>query len=359
MGSIGTLPSMDNQSMNNNPVVSPMLTATTNSTSNNTFDSSIDMGGANVSYNQGQHQALPPRKSFSGGSLSAYGSVDSGSHIQQGDYSQQVSNQMPLNMGPQYSAWPMHNEDLGQATINQQAQVRRSSPGSADALVHPPRHVANLESTAENTAAYYWPSSGSFSSIPVHNDQNNTQARSYSSMPNSSPHHRSSNAVGSTQANINRSYSAEPDASNSLRESSSSEQNRRRRSSNDDEGLTMMTSALLTMMDRHESPPVTDEYEAQRRTLTRSYANNQGGDEVYTSQSEPNLLGRGSPMRPPPGMMTPPPGMSNGDSSPYSSSNFNTQNNVPSSRSPPGGGGGGYFVGGYDHPAPNYEQWWG
>eukprot|EP00579_Thalassiosira_antarctica_P025640 CAMPEP_0202006476 /NCGR_PEP_ID=MMETSP0905-20130828/11221_1 /ASSEMBLY_ACC=CAM_ASM_000554 /TAXON_ID=420261 /ORGANISM="Thalassiosira antarctica, Strain CCMP982" /LENGTH=621 /DNA_ID=CAMNT_0048564235 /DNA_START=184 /DNA_END=2049 /DNA_ORIENTATION=- len=351
-GSIGTLQSMD---QNNNPVViSPMLTATTTSTSNYTFDSSIDLMGTNVTY-QGQAQGAQfrgPHKSGSGGSLSAYGSMDSGSHVQ-GDFAQQVSGQvhsqpMSNSLGqpsfPQYAAWPM-NESLDQSN---QAQVRRSQSSSADALDRQ-RHAANsLESTAENTAAYYWPSNGSFPSIPV-TDRDIQAGRNYSSMPNTSSY-GSGNAVGQA---IHRSYSAERRAS--ISPSASSEQMRdrhgksrqSRESSGDDEGLTMMTSALLTMMDRHESSSSENESNTQRSPSRSSPAtgscNIHHNDEVYYSNSEPNIRGRASPVRPPPGMMHPP-GMPNVESAYAASLNQDLS-------------GGGYFVGGYDLPTTKSPPW--
>jgi len=345
--SIGTLQSMDHI---NHPVVSPMLTATTNSASNNTFDSSIDLG-TNVSY-QGQPQEIQskgPRRSGSGGSLSAYGSFDSGSHLQ-GDFSQQgsgqmLSQQMSSNQGhasfPQYGAWPM-SEGVGQPN---QAQVQR--PSSADALDRQ-RRVAN----SEYAAAYDWPSSGSFSSLPV-TDRDTQGGRSYIPMPSSSPY-MSNNA--DTRASY-QTYSAERNSSISL--SASSEQMRMQgnfrepqESSGDDEGLTMMTSALLTMMDRHESPSRENVANGKRSpthsSMTTLY-NNQS-EEVYGSRSEPNLRERADPVRPPPGMMGPP-GISVDPV--YSSSNFNQ--NSASSRYPPGGGG--YFVGGYDQPTTKSPPW--
>ncbi|KAL7537285.1 hypothetical protein ACHAXR_010420 [Thalassiosira sp. AJA248-18] len=349
-GSIGTLPSMD---QNNNPVViSPMLTATTNSTSNHTFDSSIDLGAY-----QGQAlgtQSRGPHKSGSGGSLSAYGSVDSGSHAQ-GEFSQQVSGQvhsqqMSPNQGqasfPQYSAWPM-NEGIDQSN---QAQTRRSPPSNAGQ-----RHAAtsSLERTAENSASYFWPSNGSFSSIPV-TERDAQAGRSYASVPNSSPY-GSSNAVGQP---IHRSYSAGRNAP--IPTSVSSEQMGRRhvgqqqsqeQAGDDCEGLTMMTSALLTMMDHHEGPSNESDPNAPRISTppTESHNMNQKGD-VYFSQSEPDLQERSSPMRPPPGMVYPAPtGLSNINSG-YSSSNFNQDLTSYTSQPEPGGG---YFLGGYDQAPPS------
>lgn len=331
-GSIGTLQSMDHI---NNPGVSPMLTATTNSTSNNTFDTSIDLG-ANASY-QGQPQEIHsqgPNRSGSGGSLSAYGSV--GDFSQQGS-GQNLSQQMPSNQGhasfPQYGAWPM-NEGVGQSN---QAQVRRS-PGSAD---------------ADYAAANHWPSSGSFSSFPV-NDRDTQGGMSYVPMPNPGPYIPNNVADGYA---IHQTVTPERNATSSL--SAYQEQMRGRQghnqalqgSSGDDEGLTMMTSALLTMMDHNESPSGKNATNARRshnhNSLTDSH--NYKSYEVYGSRSEPNLRQHEDPVRPPPGMMGPP-GMSGPT---HAASNFNQ--NLASSRFPPGGGG--YFVGGYDQPTTSSPPW--
>ncbi|KAL7533849.1 hypothetical protein ACHAWF_004640 [Thalassiosira exigua] len=322
----------------NDPLVSsPMLTATTNSSSNQTFDSSLDLGGGS------HHQGTPhrgPHKSGSGGSLSAYGSIDSGSHPP-GDFahptqihSQRMPNSVAQPSAPQYSAWPIHE------VIDQTNQAhRRISP-------------SNLESTDENAASFYWPSTGSFPSMSatecdVHN------GRPYGSMPDSSPY-------GSNQAvsqAIHRSQSAEGRASVSPSASGEGRTSKSLDSTGDDcEGLTMMTSALLTMMDRQESPSGKNEAGATGRSPSRSpYPTgmrdaNQGN--VYVSQSEPNLHGKESPMRPPPGISSPPPGMSHVDS--VFASNYNQD--FERSRSPPGGG---YFVGGYEQaprsPPPPWD----
>lgn len=349
-GSIGTLPSMDQNS--SNPVgISPMLTATTNSTSNNTFDSSIDL---NVSY-QGQTLGTlyrGPQKFGSGGSLSAHGSLDSGSITHQGDYSHQVMGHMqsqPLSSSlpsltqsslPQYS-WPM-NEGIEQSN---QAQ-RRMSPGIHDTLGQ------RLGSTAEDSPAAYWPTNGSFSSIPM-NERDNAQARRpYGSMPNASPY-GSSNAVGQP---VHRSYSSErnspiPQSASSDRVGGRhpSQRQSQENSGDDCEGLTMMTSALLTMMDRHESPSMSNQNQAASPSPNRSSlamaasrnANQQAN--VYYSQSEPNLQERAHTMRPPPGMMNLP-GLSHVEPG-YPTSNFNQEI------------GSNFFVGGYDQMSRSPPSW--
>lgn len=361
-GSIGTLPSVD---QNSNPVViSPMLTATTASTSNNTFDSSIDLG-ANVSY-QGQQSlgtsiGRGPHKSGSGGSLSAYGSLDSGSITQQGEFSQQVSSQLHMQQissslpgqasFPQYSAWPMNESIESQSN---QAQARRSPPGNSDVL-----SGQRLESTAENSAAVYWPSNNSFSSIPV-TERDVQHGKHYGSRPNASPY-GSSNSVGQA---IHRSSSAERNTpvspSTSFEQHVGGRRTSRQESQgstgDDCEGLTMMTSALLTMMDRHESPSNENDNSSHTSPARSSLAvaaarNSNQTNDVYYSHSEPNLRERASPMRPPPGMMNPP-GLPNNADPGYSSNNFSQD--VATSRSPPVGG---YFVGGYEQTYPRSPPW--
>lgn len=355
----GFLPSMDQ-----NPVVSPMLTATSNSTSNNTFDSSIDLMGTNVIYQGQTHntQLRGPRKSGSGGSLSAYGSIDSGSHLQ-GDYGQvqQVSGQahsqpllQPSNLGqdsfPQHSAWPL-NEGIDQSN---QAQVRKTS--SVDTVERQRHSLSNLQRTDENAAAYYWPSSGSFPSIPA-NDQDLQGGSNYASMPNASSYHGSSNAVGQPQP-MNRSYSSERNVPIS-RPSSTEHMHVKHEygqqpqgSSGELEGLTMMTSALLTMMDR-EIPLAQGDAKTHRspsRSSNSSRSPNiyQNNDGFYT-QSEPNLNERASPVRPPPGMRQPP-GLPSADFMHYSNYDKATAIN----RSPSVGG---FFVGGDEQAPPKSPPW--
>ena len=361
-GSVGTLPSNDQQNNHNQQqqhcMVSPMLTATTaatNSTSNLTFDSNIsDLVGTNVSY-QGQLQDIQsrgggPHRSGSGGSLSAYGS-ESDYPSQQNIVSSQVPlhQQMPNNNNnmpsfPQYSAWPLSEGLMQPSSSNQpssQEQVLRGSQSSPEALDRQQqRHVANLESTAEDSAAYYWPSSGSFSSIQQQQQQ---AGRNY--LPNSSSPYGSRNAVGSER----RRPSISPSSSGEQINRGGTHENNRQES---DEGLSMMTSALLTMIDHRDSPSGESESHGQPRgspnqsSLARRVAHHQNA-----SQSAPNLHDeRSSHMRPPPGMMIPP-GMSNNLDS--SSSNYGHQNLAN------GGGGGGYFVGGYDQPARSNSPPWG
>lgn len=332
-GSAGTIPSMVDQNHNPTFSISPMLTASSNS---NQTISSIDLMGTNASY-QGQviQGAIPrgPPKSCSGATLTTCESLDSDFAQAQQVSSQVYPRQMQPNLGQtsfaQYSAWPM-NEGVG---LSNQTQALRSPPRNPARQ----RQAVNMvESTSEN--GYFWPSNGSLSSAT----DRDTQAGAYVSMPNSSPY-RSSNAVG--QPPLHQSFSSERNAP--ISRSSSSDATRSRHgnssqhpqeSSGDDcEGLTMMTSALLTMMDRQDSPA------NMRRSATGTPLSNPSseGSDVNYSQSAPDLGHRASPMRPPPGIRQPP-GLSNGDSA-------NFINQLPLSTSPTSGG---YFVGGYDQASP-------
>ncbi|KAL3792274.1 LOW QUALITY PROTEIN: hypothetical protein ACHAW5_001100 [Stephanodiscus triporus] len=357
-GSIETHPSLY---QNNKPIViSPMLTATTRSISSTTFDSCIDLNNGHF---QGQTTSRSPQMTGSAGNLSAYGSVDSGSNaLGDREYSQQGSGQVRLEqvrleqgrlgLGqasfPQYSAWPMNE---GRVQSN---QVRRSPSGAE--TFDSQRHVANIQKTSESAAMYFWPSSESLSSIP--NTDHDIQAgRSYGSAPNFSPY-GSSNSVGQA---AHRSYSAERNAY--ADSSASSEQMRsrhgnnkeRQESSGSDEGLTMMTSALLTMMDRHDSSSAAPEASAQPRpphshvTAATVSQNLSLSHEMYPSRSDQNLRERAAPARPPPGMS--PPGMSNVH--PGNSFDFKQHLNPPGSPL----GRGGYFFGGYDEQPPSSPPW--
>jgi len=328
-GSIGTLPSID-QPPQQVVIQSPMLTATTGSTSNHTFDSSIgDLMGTNVSYQVQGSQLQETSRSRggqhgSGGSLSAYGSVDSGA---QGDYTPVAGNMyrqqqgMSTNNGqshqstslqPQFSAWPL-NESLSQTSNNQQAHARRP-PSSAEA------HDRQQRQAEDAAASYFWPSNGSFSSIPVNETQQHQAGQSYVRRPNASP-------TGSAQP-MYQSQSNERGGTLSPSENS----RRTQESSGDDQAsLSMMTSALLTMMDPPSSngEQIHQQQHHQSSIARRAVHQN---DEIHTTtKSAPNI--QGSPMRPPPGMSSPP-GMANGGS-----------NSASPRRSPPDSSG--YFVGGY------------
>jgi hypothetical protein len=326
-GSVGALPS---KYQNNNPVpvISPMLTATTHSISNTTFDSCIDLNNV---YHQGHASSRSPQKSGSAGSLSAYGSVDSWSHAQ-GDveYSQQASGQGPLEQGrismgqasfPQYSAWPIHESHV---QLNQ-AQVRRS-PSSVDTTDRQ-RHVTDLERTSDSAADYYWPSNGSLSSIRT-TDHDIQAGRIQGSAPNFSPNQTSTSAGQVTRPSFTaeRNFCIAPSSSSEQMLATNGNKNDRQESPGSDEGLTMMTSALLTMMDRYDYHP---------RATNGS------------TQVDANICERRPPTRPPPGMMSPPE-MLNINPGGYSS-NFEEQT------SPPGGEG--YFLGGYDEQPSRSPPW--
>lgn len=181
-------------------------------------------------------------------------------------------------------------------------------------------------------------------------NDNDPRARPYASSANSSPYLGSNDAIGQA---IQRSQSAGGNTPLSPSRSQERLHGRLQASSADDcEGLTMMTSALLTMMDRHESPPVGNEANLQGSpsrgsfTAETRYAN-QKDDGIY-SHSEQNFRERVSPLRPPPGMTMSRPAQPNVNHA-YSS---NVGQDFTRSRSPSVGSLGGYFVGGYDQPLP-------
>ena len=336
-GSIGTLPSIDHPPQQV-VIQSPMLTATTGSTSNHTFDSSIgDLMGTNVSYQvQGQIQETSRSRGGqhgsggslsarggqygSGGSLSAYGSVDSGSqggytpvtgnmyHQQQSMSTNNGQSYQSTSLQPQFSAWPL-NESLSQTSNNQQAHARRP-PSSAEA------HDRQQRQAEDAAASYFWPSNGSFSSIPVNETEQQQAGQNYMRRTNSSP------TVGAQPMHQSQSYERRGTLS-------PSENSRRtQESSGDDQAsLSMMTSALLTMMDPPSSNgELAHHQQHPQSSLRRAVHQN----EVYTTtKSDPNI--QDSPMRPPPGMS--PPGMANGGSNSASPRRSN--------------GHSGYFVGGY------------
>lgn len=188
-------------------------------------------------------------------------------------------------------------------------------------------------------------------------NDNDPRARPYASSANSSPYLGSSDAIGQA---IQRSQSAGGNTTLSPSHSQERIHGRLQASSADDcEGLTMMTSALLTMMDRHESPPVGNVANLQRSlsrgsfTAETRYAN-QKDDGIY-SHSEQNFRERVSPVRPPPGMTMSRPAETNVNHA-YSS---NVGQDFTRSRSPSAGSVGGYFVGGYDQPPPPRSPPWG
>jgi hypothetical protein len=105
--------------------------------------------------------------------------------------------------------------------------------------------------------------------------------------------------------------------------------------SENDQGLSMMTSALLTMMDHNLS-----EEEISQATAQRNPNHNV---ESYYSHIEPNLHEKATHIKPPPGM-------SKCQGSPSVSSVFVSNFNQDSTNSRFSLGGG-YFVGGYDMPS--------
>lgn len=284
---------------------SPMLTATTNSTSNNTFDSCIDLMGLNGSYQvQVQEtQPLGPQKSGSGGSLSAYGSLDSGSHAI-GDI------EVPCRPPPQ------------------EMSPSRDRPWSATDSIGQMNQSRNVAS--------YWQSNGSFTSdpyLPVTNDHVQADS-SYRSLPNFSPHR----IQGSHQSfPTEKKHPITPSVSSE--QIISRQEHTQGSSTGDDEGLSMMTSALLTMIDRHDNPSGFDGVKSQQQYSVNSFSQRTLGvnqdEELYSLRNCSSVSDGAIPLRAPPGMMRPP-----------DKSNFSQ--NIARPKSPLGG----YFIGGYDQPPP-------
>ena len=312
---------------------SPMLTATTNSTSNNTFDSCIDLMGLNngsyqvlVGHQQESTQELrQPQKSGSGGSLSAYGSVDSGSHaaVANGDCDI-VSSRPPLqHMSPSRDRhWSATTTDgIGQLNHSRQQQGLSGS------------------------AASYWPSNGSLTSDPCLPMHVQAESSNYRSLPNLAPHRPQGRSQSfSTERNLPMTPSAAAAASS---DQLISRHNHTQGSSGNDEGLSMMTSALLTMMDHHEHAPSSgvnndSMSQQQQRYSVNSFSNgtlniNQDED-LYSMQKGTGVLNDGAPpLRAPPGMMRAP------------ETSIFRQEVGGRPKSPLGGG---FFIGGYDHPPP-------
>lgn len=190
--------------------ISPMLTATTHSTSNTTFESCIDLNSGNYQ-TQSSQRSRPKSDSI--------GSLSSSTHAYSiGEHDLGVSQ---LNMG--HTSFP-HYSILPQGPVESQ-------------------HIGatNVDRISERTANFFWPSNESLSSIP-NTDHTIQEGRIYDSVPTFTPY-ESSNSLA--QASHHSSI---------IPQSASFDQMRDLHLNNDgDEGLTMMTDALLTMMDRHDS----------------------------------------------------------------------------------------------------------
>lgn len=214
--------------------ISPMLTATTHSTSNTTFESCIDL---NSGYYHTQSSPRSRPKSDSIGSLSS-----STNAYSIGEHDLGVSQ---LNIGhtsfPHYSILP---QGQGQSS---QAQVQRTL-SYAESVESQHISATNVDRTAERTASCYWPSNESLSSIP-NTDHTIQEGLIYDSVPTFTPY-GSSNSL--SQATHQSSIISQTVSSNQMRDMHSNNEGRMETSAHDD-GLTMMTSALLTMMDRHDS----------------------------------------------------------------------------------------------------------
>ncbi|EED96250.1 predicted protein [Thalassiosira pseudonana CCMP1335] len=351
-GSIGTLQSMDQ----NTAVNSPILTATTASSSFQTLESNaeagIPWGNALSSQGQGagsqfrgqqlQVNTAPSSRNGSGGSLSAYGSVDSGPspYQQQQGEAQYASGQYVTQHHQQQYSQSQNQKprsieirEVGDQYYQPLARTP-SEPEVNDSQRYDEYRyrAASLGSTAEHSTSNYWPSNGSMSvSSQVVYDRD-VQCRQFD------PRHNPNSFVASGQT-VGRSQSFDRHAT----------PHQRQDSSGNDDGLTMMTSALLTMMDRPEDDTSTNQIKASSGSPSREYQPNRG----YYSQSEPNILRNSSvsspsrPNRPPPGMM-----LSNPPRAPYSNEPQSprlTQDYPRPSQE------GSYIVGGYDQTsAPRF-----
>jgi len=319
----------------NSAVLSPMLTATSASSSHQTLESNIDLWSGNLSTqwqgssnhlrNQGQSNGQPPQnfqtisyskpttefdnRSGSGGSLSAYGSVDSGQPLP-GDYNtaQRQYHQDQVQAMPQPKSWSLESNEADQSY---QQQARRDEYRT---------RAASAGSVVDHSANSYWPSAGSLSRQANGNRSDNIDVGlpvyDQSSYRPSAPTSLAAAAAALSNQGVNRTYSYErhsslspPTPPDRMRYSGPADQNleRRRReeeASGDDDGLSMMTSALLTMMDRH-SPAEDSQPNGQRPPQhSQTLSPHTEGGYYY---SEPNMQGKSSPLR----QLAPPPGMSN------------------------------------------------
>ena len=404
-GSSGTSQTM--QSMEQNPVVvSPMLTSTSASSSHQTFESSVDLwsntlssqyqsggtqhrGPNNQSQANGTSSQNPNSISYyktsddfdngagSGGSLSAYGSVDSGPQGQ-GDYAHHHSQHFSQNQGqgpmPQHKSWSI---EISDGDLSYHPQQRRSPSSNNDY-----RDRANSVGNAtEQPGSYYWPSAGSLSrqsnvgktdsadvGLPVYDQP----SRGYDARFNPHQYNARNSATLATGQGVDRSHSFErhPTMSPSSKTehghysgpADQSLDNRRRaeQSSGDDDGLSMMTSALLTMMDRH-SPSEDQQANARMSTNQGPPASpHHGGQRMLNHSekgyyhSEPNMRERESPMQP----MPPPPGMTMMSPSRMSAVDaprpFHPYQDISRSRSPPDDN---YNSGGYSQTASWTQSW--
>ena len=279
--SIGTLKSLDQKNISAD--LSPMLTATTNSMSNLTVDSSLDLLGTSVSY-QRQPQVTPsrsPPKSRSGGSLSAYGSLDSGLHLQD-------DRVRPMAYQGQRQALPSHLP---------------SKSGSGDSLsAH-----GSTESCAIIEEDFIRKGSGQFSQ-PTPTDLVQTSAFEYSAWPMDEGVEQSNqqiNVGGFEQGYHNwpsNAYDIQAGRNYDSRQVNLSPQGKLhgnrpqcQATPDDERDLSMMTSALLTMMD-HDP---TSEKESSPATAPSNIHHH---NESYHSQIEPKFHKNASHVRAPPGM---------------------------------------------------------
>ncbi|KAL7479508.1 hypothetical protein ACHAW6_005235 [Cyclotella cf. meneghiniana] len=321
-GSIGTLQSLDQNQLG----VSPMLTATTTSSATvsssfQTLESTMntDMWGNRISNarSQGNSASAGPVHG-SGTSLSAYGSDESIPSSQQGQY--QLSNHAHINSSNR-QPWSIEINE------SQQHQNEVNISLSAEELYEyeiQRRRAASVGAATEPLSSNY-PSNASLSlSAQLAYERSRFNDASQSNSP-----YRPGQST-SVQHSFNR--HASPGRSHMRRES--------------EDGLTEMTSALLTMMDHHDSfeeikTPVSHNltpqpermiYQAPQSVMPISAYQTKG----HYSQSEPNIYGRPStPARP-----RPPPGMTSLAQAAYQGRSFEdhlSHQNHNSSRPPLGG----------------------
>lgn len=351
-GSIDTLKSTDQKKKPAD--LSPILTATTNSTSNMTVDSSIDLMGTHVSYRR-QGQGTPsrgPTKSNSGGSLSAYGSFDSGSNMQ-GDFvhhtSSQVSSKQRLTnlqfMGTNVTYQGQARVMQSRVPTNSGSGGSLSAYGSLDSCLHTqgdfvqqvsgqvyPQQRSTNVGQASNPQYGAWPMSEGIEQL----DQVQEQRLSHSYADAFDRQCHAANDWPSNDCDIQGGINHDSRRAHlSLPASAHEHSLQYEETSENDQGLSMMTSALLTMMDHNLS-----EEEISQATAQRNPNHNV---ESYYSHIEPNLHEKATHIKPPPGM-------SKCQGSPSVSSVFVSNFNQDSTNSRFSLGGG-YFVGGYDMPS--------
>jgi hypothetical protein len=291
-GSLQTLQSLDQSQLG----LSPMLTAT--SASSNTFQSemtiNLDMWGNKVVSSVRQPgNNVGNQGNGSGSNLSAYGSDESiPSAPTQGHYQQ-------LNQGQVHSM----NHQPWSIEINQsQLQQHQVNSSLSDQELYRydgrPR-TASGGNYRESSNQYLAAGALSLSAQMAQDHQSNSPYRA--SMSNSRVHGGSGHERGESS-----------------------------------DGLTEMTSALLTMMDRHDS---SDEIKSHASQNFSQETDRRMSSTPQSQSSVPNLYSAGahngathSPARP-----RPPPGMSSLQQAAYRSGSYEDSHNLNTSRPPQGG----------------------